>query len=157
MDATKEEYALRLIPDFDVFNIAERTLFKERSFAASLDFNKDYLYDNVYHDEFNHFFYINVIFDKKIPEGRNGTITLPWNRMALRSTKRLKIADFQTRWSFSFIELTNPSESNSDYFYYLVLDDIDYAERKQSDTQINLAFTPGNGDYEVTEIVGVIV
>ena len=49
----------------------------------------------------------------------------------------------------------NPSDTSSDYFYYVVLFDTNYIEKQQTATNIKLKFT--SKDSLDTEILGVLI
>ena len=140
MAITKEEYALRLMPDFEVFDILERELLKNQNLSNGTLIKNDYLYY--------------LIFKAGATQG----IEIPkqWFRFALRSTRELKLDEtFHTADNYTFIRVMNPSDTSSDYFYYVVLFDTNYIEKQQTATNIKLKFTPE--DSLDTEILGVLI
>ena len=141
MAMNKEEYALKLMPDFDVFDIVERNIIN----------NDEDLIEETFR-EYN--LYSFLIFKKDASEGI--TITRNWFRIALRSTRELELDDSIT--NCNFITVQNPSDGNADtpeYFYYVIIFDIDYIEKTQTCPNIKLKFKSESAID--TEIVGVVI
>ena len=141
MAITKDEYALRLMPDFEVFDILERELIRSK-----------------YHSEdkfliYNHIYY--MYYEKNTNQGVG--IPVDCFRFALRSTRELKIdKTFVTTDKYTFIEVKNPSDNTSEYFYYVFLVDIDYIE-KQQDIPPHIWVKYTSEDKLDTEILGVLI
>ena len=140
MALTKEEYALRLMPDFEVFDILERELLKNQNLSNGTLIKNGYFYY--------------LIFNTGATQGIE--ISKHWFRFALRSTRELKLDEtFHTDNNYTFIRVMNPSDTSSDYFYYVVLFDTNYIEKQQTATNIKLKFT--SVDSLDTEILGVLI
>ena len=140
MALTKEEYALRLMPDFEVFDILERELLKNQNLSNGTLIKNSYLYY--------------LIFKTGATQGIE--IQKQWFRFALRSTRELKLDEtFHIDNNYTFIRVMNPSDTSSDYFYYVVLFDTNYIEKQQTATNIKLKFT--SEDSLDTEILGVLI
>ena len=140
MALTKEEYALRLMPDFEVFDILERELLKNQNLSNGTLIKNSYLYY--------------LIFKTGATQGIE--IQKQWFRFALRSTRELKLDEtFHNADNYTFIRVMNPSDTSSDYFYYVVLFDTNYIEKQQTATNIKLKFT--SEDSLDTEILGVLI
>ena len=140
MALTKEEYALRLMPDFEVFDILERELLKNQNLSNGTLIKNSYLYY--------------LIFKTGATQGIE--IQKRWFRFALRSTRELKLDEtFHTDNNYTFIRVMNPSDTSSDYFYYVVLFDTNYIEKQQTATNIKLKFT-SEASLD-TEILGVLI
>lgn len=148
MDVDSVTYAERLMPDFEVFDIIAREISKKYPLGYG---------DFACFQSIGELFYMMLAFNKKLSDAEKGKVTLSrWNRIALRSTRELNIdRTLQTDWDFSFIEIPNPSDDTPDYFYYIIISDTDYVERKPSKATVHLKYDAG--DEEITEIVGVIV
>ena len=141
MALTKEEYALRLMPDFEVFDILEREILKS-----------EYLSD----DKFENYSSIHYMYCEK---NTNRSVGIPVGcfRFALRSTRELKIdKTFVTTDNYTFIEVRNPSDNTSEYFYYVIVFDIDYIE-KQQDIPPHIWVKYTSEDKLDTEILGVLI
>ena len=146
MDVDSITYAERLMPDFEVFDIIERDIIKD----ASIIFT-----DNLGLESTNELFYFKLIVNKDPKTEEKVTIS-DWSRIALRSTRELKIDwDRQEDSNFSFIEIPNYSDETPDYFYYIIISDTDYVERSQDNAEVHLKYSPG--EDKITEIVGVVV
>ena len=140
MALTKEEYALRLMPDFEVFDILERELLKNQNLSNGTLIKNGYFYY--------------LIFKTGAIQGIE--ISKHWFRFALRSTRELKLDEtFHTDNNYTFIRVMNPSDTSSDYFYYVVLFDTNYIEKQQTATNIKLKFT-SEASLD-TEILGVLI
>ena len=140
MALTKEEYALRLMPDFEVFDILERELLKNQNLSNGTLIKNSYLYY--------------LIFKTGATQGIE--IQKQWFRFALRSTRELKLDEtFHIDNNYTFIRVMNPSDTSSDYFYYVVLFDTNYIEKQQTATNIKLKFT-SEASLD-TEILGVLI
>ena len=140
MAITKEEYALRLMPDFEVFDILERELLKNQNLSNGTLIKNGYLYY--------------LIFKTGATQGIE--IQKHWFRFALRSTRELKLDEtFHTDNNYTFLRVMNPSDTSSDHFYYVVLFDTNYIEKQQTATNIKLKFT--SEDSLDTEILGVLI
>ena len=140
MAITKEEYALRLMPDFEVFDILERELLKNQNLSNGTLIKNSYLYY--------------LIFKTGATQGIE--IQKQWFRFALRSTRELKLDEtFHIDNNYTFIRVMNPSDTSSDYFYYVVLFDTNYIEKQQTATNIKLKFT-SEASLD-TEILGVLI
>ena len=141
MAMNKEEYALKLMPDFDVFDIVERNIIN----------NDEDLFEETFR-EFN--LYSFLIFKKDATEGI--TISRNWFRIALRSTRELELDDNMK--NCSFINVRNPSDDDTntpEYFYYVIMFDTDYIEKIQTWPNIKLKF---KSESKIdTEIVGVVI
>lgn len=152
---TKEEYGLRLIPDFDIFNVAEREVINRYSFAQNLKPGNGVLSTGSSND----FSYIMVIFNNAVNTSER-EIALPsgWFRVALRSTREL-IIDEKYKTNNTIIKVTNPSDKTSDYFYYIIIADTDYVERKETKMTVSIKYDSGDDlkDEDITEIVGVLI
>ena len=136
MALTKEEYALRLMPDFEVFDILERELLKNQNLSNGTLIKNGYFYY--------------LIFKTGATQGIE--ISKHWFRFALRSTRELKLDETN---NYTFIRVMNPSDTSSDYFYYVVLFDTNYIEKQQTATNIKLKFT-SEASLD-TEILGVLI
>ena len=140
MALTKEEYALRLMPDFEVFDILERELLKNQNLSNGTLIKNGYFYYLIF----------------KTGATQETEISKHWFRFALRSTRELKLDEtFHTDNNYTFIRVMNPSDTSSDYFYYVVLFDTNYIEKQQTATNIKLKFT--SVDSLDTEILGVLI
>lgn len=152
---TKEEYGLRLIPDFDIFNVAERELIKQHSFAYYLKPGNNAMAQISQND----FSYIMAIFNNVVNPIERG-IELPsgWYRVALRSTREL-IIDEKFETNNTIIKVKNPSDKTSNYFYYIIIADTDYVEREETNMTVSIKYDSGDDlkDEDITEIVGVAV
>lgn len=141
MALTKEEYALRLMPDFEVFDILERELIRSEYHSE----NKFSKYSSIYY----------MYYEKNTNQGVG--IPVDCFRFALRSTRELKIdKTFVTTDKYTFIEVKNPSDNTSEYFYYVFLVDIDYIE-KQQDIPPHIWVKYTSEDKLDTEILGVLI
>ncbi len=141
MALTKEEYALRLMPDFEVFDILERELLKSK-----------YPSDNKFLD-YNRIHY--MYYEKNT----NQSVGIPVDcfRFALRSARELEIdKTFVTTNNYTFIEVKNPSDNASEYFYYIIIFDADYIE-KQQDIPPHIWVKYTSEDKLDTEILGVVI
>ena len=141
MALTKEEYALRLMPDFEVFDIIERELIK----SNYLSYDKFLAYNSIYY--------------MYCEKNTNQSVGIPVNcfRFALRSTRELKIdKTFVTTDKYTFIEVKNPSDNTLEYFYYVIVFDIDYIE-KQQDIPPHIWVKYTSEDKLDTEILGVVI
>lgn len=144
MAMNKEEYALKLMPDFEVFDIVEREFLKNEyllnilsSSSGIIDLCDDFSYISIQHKDSNH----------KIP--------IPWHRFALRSTRELKIDETLSTDTYSFIKVTNPPDKFSNYFYYVFILHTDYIEKKQNIEYVTIFLST---DEELdTEVVGVVI
>lgn len=152
---TKEEYGLRLIPDFDIFNVAERELIKQHSFAHYLKPGNNVMAQISQND----FSYIMAIFNNVVNPIERG-IELPsgWYRVALRSTREL-IIDEKFETNNTIIKVKNPSDKTSNYFYYIIIADTDYVEREETNMTVSIKYDSGDDlkDEDITEIVGVLI
>ena len=140
----KEEYALKLMPDFEVFDIVEREFLKDEyllnilsSSSGIIDRCDDFSYISIQHKDSNN----------KIP--------IPWHRFALRSTRELTIDETLPTDTYTFIRVTNPSDKLSNYFYYVFILYTDYIEKKQNIEYVTI-FLSTDEELE-TEIVGVVI
>ena len=141
MALTKEEYALRLMPDFEVFDILEREILK----SNYLSDDKFSIYNRIY------YMYCEKSTNQSVP------IPVDCFRFALRSTRELKIdKTFVTTDNYTFIEVKNPSDTSSEYFYYVIIFDTDYIE-KQQDIPPHIWVKYTSADKLDTEILGVVI
>ena len=144
MAMNKEEYALKLMPDFDVFDIVEREFLKDEyllnilsSSSGVIDLCDDFSCISIQHKD------------------SNNKITIPWHRFALRSTRELTIDETLPTDTYTFIRVTNPSDKLSNYFYYVFILYTDYIEKKQNIENVTI-FLSTDEELE-TEIVGVVI
>ena len=142
MAMNKEEYALKLMPDFEVFDIVEREFLKYllnilSSSSGGIDLCDDFSCISIQHKD------------------SNNKIAIPWHRFALRSTRELKIDETLPTDTYTFIRVTNPSDKLSNYFYYVFILYADYIEKKQNIEDVTI-FLSTDEELE-TEIVGVAI
>ena len=142
MAMNKEEYALKLMPDFEVFDIVEREFLKYllnilSSSSGGIDLCDDFSCISIQHKD------------------SNNKIGIPWHRFALRSTRELTIDETLPTDTYTFIRVTNPSDKLSNYFYYIFILYTDYIEKKQNIEYVTI-FLSTDEELE-TEIVGVAI
>lgn len=142
MAMNKEEYALKLMPDFEVFDIVEREFLKYllnilSSSSGGIDLCDDFSCISIQHKD------------------SNNKIAIPWHRFALRSTRELTIDETLPTDTYSFIKVTNLPDKFSNYFYYVFILHTDYIEKKQNIEDASI-FLSTDEELE-TEIVGVAI